>query len=187
MLLLDQAPPVQRESGLRGRTSAREYLPPPSLVGEPVVKEYRGASPASPSSHGGFEYALGVYTTCTARAFTSGMPRGVGYVVVESFMTRSRTTWWKNATDPRADVDVNRISESVRALLEDIHTSGARAVSLAGLDPQTGKAEHLVALLRASYPWKEMMPGWRTAEQRVRAALAARGVPVDKVMKGLDR
>jgi hypothetical protein len=83
---------------------------------------------------------------------------------------------WKHyvlSTD--APTDVDSISQTIEHVFETVVQFGPEAIDLTGIDPQKVNGEHLAALLRATFTWRDRTPGWQYGLQVARIALERSG------------
>lgn len=99
----------------------------------------------------------------------------------------ARTTVWRaNLSNPSADGSVDAISDTVDSLLEAIEFGGPSLVKLDNLNFEFINAEHLIAILRTTFTWKEEVPGWRAALNAAPAILEKQGLNPSEELFGLD-
>ncbi len=95
--------------------------------------------------------------------------------------------WRQHLLDKSASTDVDVISETVDSLLDAVTLMGPEGVDLASLDLANANAEHLVAVLRATFVWRGRLPGWAAALQAAPSLLVEAGFDPQLVLKGLDQ
>jgi len=91
---------------------------------------------------------------------------------------------WKHfVVDVAAPTDVDSISETIERVLETIVRFGPQSIDLADLPDERLNGEHLAAVLRATYVWRDTIPGWQAAVQRANEALVRAGInPFDALI-----
>ncbi|WP_152615219.1 hypothetical protein [Janthinobacterium lividum] len=161
-------------------------MPTPGLS----VKSQRNfvvRSPGAASFKGGTEYAIHKGRKAIKSVDASIIESWLAAKVVTAAIPTESPTWVRNANNIEANISLEAISDTVSSLLSAITEKGTKAVSFHALVASRGKAEHLVAILRSTFPWRAEIGGWRQFEQAVRRDLYNRGMDVSKVMKGLER
>lgn len=186
MLLAQPKSKVNDGPRVRSRVGMNnEYIAPPSIVGAPTVSAYSGNAPSSPSYQGGAEYALDIHRQVFQAYY---MRQSYGSANVYVYATSVlRSIWFSNLMNPNADVSLDAISSTVKSLLEDINSVGPERLPLSEINSANGRPEHMVAVLRASFPWRNSIPHWHEVQAKIRQNLAARDFDVNRLMKGLDR
>jgi len=108
--------------------------------------------------------------------------------ILELMDLESRSNLWRqHLLDRAAATDVDCISETVDSVLDAVSFLGPEGVDLASLDLTNANAEHLVAVLRATFVWRGRLPGWTTALQAAPKLLAEAAIEPELVLKGLDQ
>jgi len=101
-------------------------------------------------------------------------------------LERKSNAWRTQLLDPTSNTDVDSISETVDSVLEAATNFGPSHVDLASLDLSYANAEHLVAVLRATFVWREQIPGWKAALAAAPDTLRRFGLDPAAVLQGLD-
>lgn len=88
--------------------------------------------------------------------------------------------WKRHLFDVASSVDVDALSETIEGVYNTISLLGPGWLDLTALDAGSVQGEHLAAILRATAPWQEYIPGWGEALSVSEAALKRSGVdPLD--------
>lgn len=179
---------LNADKPLRSRVGSRRAYAMPTPG--PSVKRQRNfvlRAPGAASFKGGIEYVIHRGRNAVKSIDASLIESWLATKVVNAALPTELPTWVRNANNIEADISLEAISNTVSSLLSAITEKGTEAVSFHALVASRGKAEHLVAILRSTFPWRTEIGGWRQFEQSVRRDLHDRGMDVSKVMKGLER
>lgn len=87
--------------------------------------------------------------------------------------------------NPQAPADVDSLTSTVKAVLDLVAKEGVSALNLSGLMAHGVHCEHLASVLRATFAWKEEVPGWHEALGVARAACALAGEQAEDVLFGM--
>jgi len=93
--------------------------------------------------------------------------------------------WEVYLNDVSASVDVDDISETVEAVLDAISQYGLGSLSFSGLNAEQVNGEHLAAMLRTTFTWRDQIDGWRQGLETASLALERSGLDPDEVLLGL--
>jgi hypothetical protein len=93
--------------------------------------------------------------------------------------------WLKAVGNPQEPVDVDSISKTVEATFQALEKSGPTGIDLQGLVPDGVQGEHLVAVLRVTFRWRQQVPGWQQALAVAEAALTKQGLDARDALTGL--
>jgi hypothetical protein len=93
--------------------------------------------------------------------------------------------WLQSVLNPQAPVDVDSISRTVEATFDALSNSGPSAIDVQGFDPNFVQGEHLAAVLRVTYRWRQHVLGWEQALAVAEAALRRQGVDARDALTGL--
>lgn len=93
--------------------------------------------------------------------------------------------WKQHLFDLSASTDVDALSETIEGVYDAIDRFGPGAVDLASLGSEGINGEHLAAILRATFPFQNRIPGWSCALGEAVKALQRDGVDVDDALAGL--
>lgn len=106
--------------------------------------------------------------------------------LVGSIFTTSVAPRWKTHLFSRdASSDFDAISETVESVFEAVSNLGPGSISLQDVSAESVHPEHLVAVLRATFPSRDKIPGWRKALEEAPEALRRAGFDPDEVLVGL--
>lgn len=94
--------------------------------------------------------------------------------------------WTKHVFRPSAPSDVAAIGETVDWVMEVIESVGPNHLNLTTTKSASVHPEHLVAVLRSSFMWREDVPGWKHALSEASIALIASGFEAEDVLVGLE-
>ena len=94
-------------------------------------------------------------------------------------------TWRRFLFDPTASTDVDAISETIDSVFDAMAKVGPTAIDLRGVAVDNVSAEHLVAVLRATYLDRETVPGWPYALAQAPDALRRFELDPNEVLVGL--
>lgn len=87
--------------------------------------------------------------------------------------------------DVNASVDVDDISETVEAVLDAISQYGLGSLNFSGLNSKQVNGEHLAAMLRTTFTWRNQIEGWQQGMETASLALKRSGLDPDEVLLGL--
>jgi hypothetical protein len=108
--------------------------------------------------------------------------------VLELLALRQRASLWRrHLLNPSAPTDVDAISETVDSILDAVALFGPEHVDLSALDLTFANAEHVVAVLRATFMWRAAVPGWRATLAATPDLLTQCGLSPASILKGLDQ
>lgn len=167
-------------SALDVRTEARK-IPVRPRQGEREKYELKFQTPSCAS-----------YTSST-KGFAFNLETSVTKAEIE-FNGRSKqiealcraNIWQVNLLNRTADTSVDAISVTVDSVLEAISYGGPSIVNLSFLKPEFVNAEHLVAILRTTFSWRDQVPGWKNALQAAPVILKMYGLDPEDELFGLD-
>lgn len=126
-------------------------------------------------------------SSSTIQSFSSGSAWTVQEVLKTKTAVVLTTGWKRYVFDPRAPVDFPRISAIFDSVLRLIQTSGPSNLNMENMHPGEVNGELLVSALRASFRWREEIPGWKAAVQVAREALKiANHENIDLCLAGLE-
>jgi hypothetical protein len=86
---------------------------------------------------------------------------------------------------PAAASDVSAISETVDQVMRYVETFGPQNLSLFLVRAESIQPEHMVAVLRSTFQWKDDVEGWTHALNQTAEALRRSGYDSDDVLVGL--
>lgn len=104
----------------------------------------------------------------------------------EALSLREEPLWLKNANNPKADVCLQAISHTARAVYLELRSKGPKGMDLSAVDPM-GSAPHLAALLRVTFIWRNEIPGWAPLQKAACQAATERGDEAARLIIGLGR
>ena len=103
---------------------------------------------------------------------------------------RARTTWLEYSKafvfTPTAPSDVDEIGQTVNHVMVVIESLGPKALDFVNVEAKSLQPEHMVAVLRSTFLWKDQVPGWSHALGELAAALRAAGHDPQEVLVGLE-
>lgn len=107
---------------------------------------------------------------------------------IESQQMEESPDWLTAVNFRKSSRSVAAIERTIDSLLCDLNGKGPVWISkqLERVNCEDANEYHILAVLRTLFRGREEITSWRTLEQRTRAALASRKIPVDIVMKGLE-
>lgn len=88
-------------------------------------------------------------------------------------------------TSPTAPARPVDIYQTVRSVKRAIANFGVRAVDLTSIEVASAHPKHLLAVLTASFPWRDVVPGWQEALAVAPAVLEAQGMNPKRELAGL--
>lgn len=93
--------------------------------------------------------------------------------------------WMAIVTDKTAACDVDTMSETVERVFDTLSKGGTQSIDLRGLNEDGVNAEHLCAVLRCTYMWRDEILGWREALGVAERALPKVGISPQDALCGL--
>ena len=103
---------------------------------------------------------------------------------------RARTTWLEYSRAfvfrVAASCDIDEIGQTVNHVMAVIDSLGPKAMDLTTVESKALQPEHMVAVLRSTFLWKDQVPGWSRALGELSAALRAAGHDPQEVLVGLE-
>ena len=100
---------------------------------------------------------------------------------------RPQEQWLKLVNDEHADTGLKSISQTIKLLFDRVEKDRPESIDLSQIDVLGGNPQHIIAVLRTLYAWRDKVRGWDELQRSARSALAARGVAADVAMQGLDK
>lgn len=132
--------------------------------------------------------AKGLIPTPIAQGSFAGSEARVRERVLELLVSEQRAGLWRqHLLDKSSSTDVDCISETVDSVLEAVDVFGPSRVDLGALDLRYANAEHLVAVLRSTFVWRNELPGWKEALAVAPELLQESRLDPELVLKGLDQ
>lgn len=101
-------------------------------------------------------------------------------------MTRA-SAWSKNVRSAKASRSLKAVAETVKSIQQDIARFGPESVDFRWVTLSGSVPEHIVAVLRATFPWRDAISGWKEFLMESQARLHQLGYDSAAVLKGLDR
>lgn len=95
-------------------------------------------------------------------------------------------TWTKHIYRPSALADVDTIGETVDWVMKIVESVGPSHLNLSKVKSTEVQPEHLVAVLRSTFMWRDEVPGWKHALSEASSALAVAGIEPEEVLMGLE-
>lgn len=167
----------------------------------PVVKNESGRLQVCPRRDNGGAEVYFIIFQSPSRASFSDEITDIGVFRVATSTTKAeiefnqkakqlevlhRINLWKaNLSGVAVDASVDGISATVDSLLEAIGYGGVAAVNLASLNFDFVNAEHLVAVLRTTFSWREQILGWKSALVAAPEVLRRQGLDPEEELFGL--
>lgn len=93
--------------------------------------------------------------------------------------------WQQLMLDITASTDVETMAKLVNSVFETLCSEGINGVDLRNLDSKNVRAEHLACVLRATFRYKNEIPGWSEAIWVAKAACVREGVDYKDALFGL--
>lgn len=103
----------------------------------------------------------------------------------EKLVTGLKGRWRKNIQTLNLATDFDTVFETFEGVFKLIEAAGPRALDMTGFEPAKTNGEQLVAALRASYRWRNEVPGWEDALATARLALTMARIDVESCLEGL--
>jgi hypothetical protein len=103
----------------------------------------------------------------------------------EKLVTTLKGRWRKNIQALNLATDFDSVFETFESVFRLVEAAGPRALDMTGFEPTNTNGEQLVAALRASYRWRDEVPGWDGALATARQALIMAKIDVDSCLEGL--
>lgn len=134
-----------------------------------------------------FNSVTGVAKHSPGRALVYLKQHATGVPVKESLITAQLVgmSWKRYISNLSAPTDVDALSETIDAIYDAIDRHGPGAVNLATLQPAVVNGEHLAAVLRATYAFKNQIIGWERAREMAILALQKANIEIDDALAGL--
>lgn len=99
---------------------------------------------------------------------------------------RMSRIWRENLFMFDGGVTPNRaIFATVRSILRSIEAFGAESIDLRSMDLKSSNPKHLIAVLRSTYVWRNVVPGWSNAMQVAPGVLQSHGMNSRRELAGL--
>lgn len=98
----------------------------------------------------------------------------------------TRPDWLRNANSATIGATLDELDQTFSSVCLTLRESGPASLRLNQIDPATGSPEHIIAVLRAAWPWRASISGYFPFVQQVNKTLLERAIPdVDVVLRGL--
>jgi len=97
----------------------------------------------------------------------------------------SAANWKRYILDLSAPTDVDALSETIDSIYDAIDRYGSGAVNLATLPADAVNGEHLAAILRSTYPFRNQIIGWHHARDIAIKALQGASIDINDALAGL--
>lgn len=107
------------------------------------------------------------------------------YTQQPAFPNLVTPAWMRLVMNPQASADVDSISKTVEAVFEALSVADPSSLNLAGLNANCVQGEHLAAVLRATYKWRSVVPGWEQSLAVAEEALRLQGADAHDALFGL--
>ena len=114
--------------------------------------------------------ALFTYTSYRVATFTSHV---------------TEPEWLRAVNDASSPVDMDGIAVTIQAVSKVIHEFGANGLKLSKVSRLSPSPQHMVALLRTTYPFRNEVRGWSDLRDFAMEYLPTRGYKPESVMRGL--
>lgn len=125
--------------------------------------------------------------TPTSAGSASGGDEVFASIAAEAMKkARLLSSWLDLVLQPHAPADVDAIGLTVARVMDVIGTLGPEHLDLTKLAVLPVQPEHLVAVLRSSFMWRQQVPGWHEALASASNALERAGFRPEEVLVGLD-
>ena len=98
---------------------------------------------------------------------------------------RAVSLWRQHVFSKAASADVDSISETISYVFQAISEVGPLSIDLSKVDANTVNAEHLVAVLRATFSSRNEITGWNHALQIAQVALRNANLPPEQILAEL--
>lgn len=121
----------------------------------------------------------------THRLISASEPNAAAPVLA-TVVTRAETAWLTNVNDANASTTAKSLAKTINTLMAVLRAGDVAAINLSLIDRGTPSAEHLVAILRSLYSWRETIPGWRELHDFAKVNLASRNYDAERLLRGLD-
>lgn len=93
--------------------------------------------------------------------------------------------WLIAVNDTNSAVDMDGIAITIQSISTSINNVGPAAIDLSRVSRISPNPQHLVALLRTTYPFRNEVHGWYELRNFAKEALPKRGYKPESVMRGL--
>ena len=93
--------------------------------------------------------------------------------------------WQIHLLNPDSSVDVDAITDTVEGVLDQIADQGSESINLKEILSQPFQPEHLAAVLRVSYTWKNKILDWDYALLVVEHAIINSGLDPQDLLFGM--
>lgn len=98
---------------------------------------------------------------------------------------KNAANWKRYIFDLSAPNDVDALSETIEAIYDAIDRYGPGSVNLATLPTTAINGEHLAAILRSTYSFRNQIIGWDHAREIAIKALQSASIDIDDALAGL--
>lgn len=93
---------------------------------------------------------------------------------------------WLAAVNNRdSAIDMDGIALTIRSISEEIANQNFTEIDFSRINRESPNPQHLVALLRTTYPFRDKILGWSDLRDFSRAFLSKKGYSTESVMRGL--
>lgn len=93
--------------------------------------------------------------------------------------------WLTMVNDEFSAVDMDGLAVTIQAISKVIHEEGPSGVDLTRVRRSTPSPQHLVAILRTTYPFRKEIRGWGELCNFAKEYLPTKGYRPESVMRGL--
>lgn len=119
-------------------------------------------------------------------SFYSGADRTLKAYVRSTHEAATYTKLRTLISTENSHADVDSLTVTAEAALDAVSEFGPDIIPAGDLSGLQIHGEHLATLLRATYVWREQIPGWRDALDTARQSLTAQGVDPDDALYGIS-
>lgn len=118
-------------------------------------------------------------------SFADAAQQGLVQQVADWEKAIATARWKKYVFDPHASADIDRLTETVEAVLDALAEFGPSVLTLNYLQTQNIHGEHLAALLRVSSTWQNEIAGWNEALNIASDAVSLSGADPKDILFGM--
>lgn len=104
---------------------------------------------------------------------------------VKSFTQGAEPAWAALVNNAASATDMLTISETIESIAAEVQSDPCR-IDLNRINRKSPNPQHLVAVLRTTYAFKDKIPGWSELRDFSKAYVEKKGFLPARVMKGLD-
>lgn len=107
------------------------------------------------------------------------------HLAIRFSQTETLPVWLAAVNNRDSAIDMDGIALTIRSISEEISNQNFTAIDFSKINRNSPSPQHLVALLRTTYPFRDKIHGWSDLRDFSREFLSEKGYSTELVMRGL--